>query len=375
MRFKRKAVWMGILLVMLVLMNVGCGESGKDVTVIDLSDEEISEIEKSVPEKSVPEKSESLPQPVKKVPIEKEESKAAVRVGVLKGPSGMGMSYLINQSNMNELKVNYEVVIAGSPDQLVGKIAKGDLDIIALPTNLAANLYQKTEGKVQLLGVNTLGVLYMLEKGTTIKKPREIAQKEILASGKGGSPEFVTDYIIKQIIQKEKNQPEITYAMEHNEVASALLAGKSQYAILPEPFVTTVMSKDPEVRILMDFTKEWRRITHGRQLPMGCIVVNKKFAEKNPDLVRTFINDYRESVDFVNTFTEKAGRLIVNQKIIQTEELAIKAIPRSKIVWVDAMKAKEDIVFYLTILLESNPKSIGGELPDDAFYYKIPKKE
>ena len=125
----------------------------------------------------------------------------------------------------------------------------------------------------------------------------------------------------------------------------------------------------------MDFTKEWRRITHGKQLPMGCIIVNKEFAKAHPELVRSFINDYRDSVNFVNTFTEKAAGLIVKQKFIETEELAKKAIPRSKIVWIDAMKAKEDITFYLTILLESNPKSVGGELPDDAFYYKIPKKE
>jgi NitT/TauT family transport system substrate-binding protein len=302
--------------------------------------------------------------------VEVETQKPVLKIGTLKGPTGMGMAYLMEQNELKTSAIDYTFDIVGAPDQLIGKIAQGEVQIAAVPTNLASILNTKTEGKIQLLAVNTLGVLYVVENGDSIQSIEDLKGVEMKSSGKGASPEFVLNYILNENQMTAGQDVIIDYALEHSELAATVAAGDTKIALLPEPFVTTVMAKNPDLRVALDLTKEWSKVTDNAILPMGAIVVNKAFAQENPEVIAQFMVEYKESVNFVNNNQVEAGKLIAKFEIIASPELATKAINGSSITLISAQDSKADIIKFYEILKGFNPQSIGGQVPDESFFYQ-----
>ncbi len=294
------------------------------------------------------------------------QDKTTINVAALKGPTGMGMIKLINDAEKGSTKNEYNITLAGSPDEITGKIVSGEIQIAALPINLAANLYNKTNGKIQLLALNTLGVLYVLEKGEEINSVSDLEGRKIFATGQGATPEYVLDYILK----KNNINAEVEYKTEHSELAALALSGNADIVMLPEPFVTNVLSKDAGFRIALDLTEEFEKVSEGTILSMGCIVVNKEFADKNRQAVNNFIDEYKASTEFVNNNISEASELIVKHGILASKELAEKAIPNCNIVCIDGSEMEQKIKGFYELLNEYNPNSIGGKLPGDDFYYR-----
>lgn len=294
------------------------------------------------------------------------QDKTQIKVAALKGPTGMGMIKLIDDSEKGNTKNDYSFTLAGSPDEVTGKIVSGEIQIAALPINLAANLYNKTNGKVQLLALNTLGVLYILEKGDGINSVSDLEGKKIYATGQGATPEYVLDYILK----KNSVNADVEFKTEHSELASLALAGNADILMLPEPFVTNVLSKDAGFRIALDLTEEFEKVSDGTVLSMGCIVVNKEFASKNKQAVKDFLDEYKASTDYVNKNVSEASELIAKHGIIASKELAEKAIPNCNIVFMDGSEMEQKIKGFYELLNEYNANSIGGKLPGEDFYYK-----
>lgn len=300
--------------------------------------------------------------------VEEPAVKPVLNIGTLKGPTGMGMVQLMENDQAQTSAIDYNFALAGAPDQLVGQIVKGEVDIAAVPSNLAAVLDVKTEGKVQLLGVNTLGVLFIMENGDTVQSLEDLSGKTILASGKGASPEYVINYILAENGLTEAVT--VDYAVEHSEAAAKTISGEAEISLLPQPFVTSALLSGESTRIALDLTKEWEKVTDGSVLPMGAIIVNKAFAEANPEVVRVFMDEYKESVEFVNGNPKEAGLLIEKFGILPKAALATKAIPNCNITLLDAQEAKPSVQKFLEILHGFNPKAVGGKLPGDAFYYE-----
>jgi NitT/TauT family transport system substrate-binding protein len=345
----KKQLLAGILCVLLA-MAVGCSKPAQ---------EPVAEAPVETPEEAVVEET-------PETPVEKE----VIRVAALKGPTGMGMSYLMEEDRLEASAVDYEFNIVGAPDQLVGKVVKGEVDIAALPTNLAAILDVKTDGKVQLLGINTLGVLYIVENGDTVHSIEDLRGKEVGATGKGATPEYVFNYLLSENGIALDQDIKVDYMMEHAELAAKVAAGDTKIALLPQPFVTTVMMGNPDVRIAVDLNQAWSESNEViNTLPMGAVVVNKAFAEAHPDAIRTFMEDYEASVNYVNENPQEAGLLIEKYGIIPKAAIATKAIPNCSITLISAQDAKADVVKYYEILKSFNPKSIGGQVPSDAFFY------
>ncbi len=294
------------------------------------------------------------------------QDKTTINVAALKGPTGMGMIKLIDDAEKGSTKNEYNITLAGSPDEITGKIVSGEIQIAALPINLAANLYNKTNGKIQLLALNTLGVLYVLEKGEEINSVSDLEGRKIFATGQGATPEYVLDYILK----KNNINAEVEYKTEHSELAALALSGNADIVMLPEPFVTNVLSKDAGFRIALDLTEEFEKVSEGTILSMGCIVVNKEFADKNRQAVNNFIDEYKASTEFVNNNISEASELIVKHGILASKELAEKAIPNCNIVFIDGSEMEQKIKGFYELLNEYNPNSIGGKLPGDDFYYR-----
>lgn len=291
-----------------------------------------------------------------------------VNVLALKGPTAMGMVGM-----MDENAGAYNFSIVASTDEVAPAIVQGKADIAAVPANLASVLYNNTEGEVQVLAVNTLGVIYIVESGEGIRGVEDLRDKTIYASGKGASPEYALNYILKgNGIDPEKDVA-IEWKSEHAECLAALMANENAIAMLPQPFVTTAQLKSENLRVALDLTEEWDRLQKDSTAPSamitGVVIGRKDFVAQNPDLVSAFLDDYRASVEFVNENVQEAAKLVGGFDIVP-ENVALKAIPECNITFIEGDEMQQMLGGYLNVLLEQNPKAVGGRLPAEDFYFK-----
>ena len=300
-----------------------------------------------------------------------EVDKLAVRVAALKGPTGMGMVKLMEDKELGTTELDYDFTLMGSPDELTGKIINGEVDVAAVPTNLASVIYNKTEGDIQLAAVNTLGVLYLMENGQDINDISDLKGKTVNISGKGATPDFAFQYILEKNGLKADEDVTLDFTLQHADLAAAVSAGDIDIALLPQPHVTTALMKNEDVRIALDITEEWSKVMEDEgQLVMGVIIVQRDFAENNKEALNTFLDEYKQSVEFVNEEIDEAAELIAKYEILPNTEIAKNAIPYCNIVYNDAQEAKSFIEEFYQVLYNFEPKSIGGQLTDDEFYYK-----
>ena len=298
---------------------------------------------------------------------------ADVNVMALKGPTAMGMVKLMDDADSGNVDTeNYSFEIAASADEVTPKLIQGDADIAAVPANLASVLYNKTEGQIQVMAVNTLGVLYIVENGDSVQSVTDLAGRTIYASGKGSTPDYALNFILEKNGLTPGTDVTIEWKSEHSECVSAIAQDPEGIAMLPQPFVTTAQTKNPDLRVALDLTEEWDKVMENEEtkssLLTGVVVVRKEFAEENPEAVEDFLDRYADSVDYVNNNVEDAAKLVGNYDIV-TEDVAVKAIPECNIVCITGEDMKEQLSGYLAVLKDANPESIGGELPGDDFYY------
>lgn len=297
----------------------------------------------------------------------KVQSPDKIRVATLMGPTGMGMAKLMDDSAKGTTKNIYEFTVASAPDQITPAVITGEVDIAAVPVNLASVLYQKTEKNVQLAAVNTLGVLYVLENGDTVHSVADLKGKSLMATGLGSNPEFVLNYILRQNGIDPESDLTIEYLTEHSELAAQMTGGEAALGMLPEPNVTAVLLNNPDVRIALDLTEEWNKVSD-HALVQGCIIVNKEFAEKYPAAVDTFLEEYGASVKYTQDAPEDAAALIESAGIVPKAAIARKALPNCNICLLTGDEMKDSVREMLQIFYDAEPKSVGGALPDDAFY-------
>lgn len=286
--------------------------------------------------------------------------KTDVRFAALKGPTGMGIAWLMEEARNKRAANRYEFVLAGAPDALVAKLVTGELDIAALPTNTIALLSQKTGGAVQALAINTLGVLYVVERGETVRSAADLEGKTVVAAGKGTTVEAIASRLFGDKVT-------VDFVAEHAEAVAQAAAGKYALALLPEPFVTSLTGQNADFRVALDMTALWRESGAGA-LPMGGIAVRREFAEKNPEAVKAFLAEYAASVAFANEHPEDAAKLIGKFEIMPAA-VAEAAIPRSNMVCIAGDEMKQLLAPYFEVLLAENPLLIGGQAPADSFYY------
>lgn len=292
--------------------------------------------------------------------------KTDVDVVALKGPTGMGMVKLMEEDA--SVYNNYNFTLAAAPTEIVGLISNGSADIAACPLNLAATLYKKTQGAVQIIAVNTLGTLYILENGSTVTDVASLKGKTIYASGQGATPEYVLNYLLeKNGIDKEKDV-EIIWKAEHAEVATLMASGEAEICLLPEPNVTAVQLQNADTRIALDMTKEWEKVAEGK-LAMGCLIATKEYIDNNADSLKAFLKEYSASVDAVNENTDEICSLIAEKGIVPKAPVAKKAIPNCNIVCITGNEMKDIAKSNFDMLFNADPKSIGGELPNESIYF------
>ena len=328
-------------------------------------------------EETQPQQTEQVEQPAKtpeEKPAEKPTEKTKVNLAALSGPTALGMLELLEQNEKGKAANDYQVTLATAPDEVVAKVVSGELDIAAVPTNVAATLYNKTQGGVQLAALNTMGVLYILEKGDSIQSMADLRGKTIYASGKGATPEYALNYILEQNGLTPGKDVTIEWKSEHAECVAALTSDEDGIAMLPQPFVATAQAKNSDIRIALDLTEEWDAVQQDEANPSslltGVVIARTEFIENRPEELDAFLNSYGDSVKFVNENTEEAAELIGEYNIVPAA-VAVKALPYCNIVLIESTDMKEKLSGYLSVLFEQNPKSVGGQLPGDAFYYGV----
>ncbi len=307
---------------------------------------------------------------------------AAFKIAALKGPTAMGLvklmkdndemtSALLSSAKPYEGEVGnlYTFTLAGSADEVTPALIKGELDMACVPANLAAVLYGKTDGALEVLAVNTLGVLYIVESGDTVQSMADLKGKTIVAAGKGSTPEYALRYLLSENGIDPDNDVTIDWKSEHSECVAALASGQAAIALLPQPFVTVAQTKIEGLRMALDLTAEWDKLDNGSGLITGVIVARREVVDANPDAVDAFLKDYAASVEWVNGNTAEAAQLISEYGIVEAAPVAEKALPYCNIVCITGSEMKEKLSGYLQVLSDAEPASVGGALPGEDFYY------
>lgn len=287
------------------------------------------------------------------------------KVIALKGPTGMGMAKMITD---NDSKYTFE--IASSPDDAKSAIISGSVDIAAIPTNLASVLYNKTNGGIKVLALNTEGVLYILDATGTINSVEDLRGKTIGATGQGSTPEYILRFILKENGIDPDNDVTLQFYSEHAELATLMAEGKVEIGMLPEPNVTTALTKNSNLVKALSLTEEWNKVAPESALVQGCIVARTEFIEQYPDSVKVFLSEYEASVNYIKD-ADDASALIANLGIVPAEAIAKKALPSCNICYYDSNSdLEEKLSGFLEVLYSFNPAAVGGKLPDSAFYYE-----
>lgn len=286
-------------------------------------------------------------------------SSAPVAVATLSGPTGMGMISMFSNDA-------YDISLLTNPDEISPKLINGEVSVAAIPSNLAAVIYNKTNGGIKTLAVNTMGVLYILENGDTVNSLADLSGKTIYATGQGATPEYVLQKILDANGVKNVT---VQFMGAHADLANAMAAGSVKLAMLPEPFVSAVLAKNSDVSVKIDVNNEWKNIFgEDAGIPMGVTVVTKDFAQ-NKDAVDKLIADLSASVDYVASDPEAAAADIAKAGIVASKEIAASSIPRCGISFITGEACKSKLDDYFSVMFDSNPKSLGGALPGDDFYY------
>ena len=304
---------------------------------------------------------------------EEKDDPTPINIVALKGPTAMGMIEMMSKAEDGTLDGHeYSFTLLAAPDEVAPLIIQGKADIAAVPANLASVIFNKTEGGVQVINVNTLGVIYIVEKGESITGVADLKGKTIYASGQGATPEYALRFILSENGIDPDSDVTIEWKSEHAECLSALMESEDAIAMLPQPFVATAMTKAEGLRVALDLTEEWDKTKagseQGSQLITGVTIVRKEFAEEHPEAVDDFLAHYDESVEFVNASVAEAAQMIERFDIVPAA-VAEKAIPECNIVCVTGGAMKDALGGYLGVLAEQNPQAVGGQVPSDDFYY------
>ena len=305
------------------------------------------------------------PTPSETAPAEKQ----TVNLAVLKGPSGVGAAKLLADSDAGETANDYAYSIMADNTEIVAGLSGGSLDIAAVTSNVAANLYNKTNGGIQIAAVSGLGVLYILENGNTVQSMADLKGQTLYATGQGANPEYVLNYLLTEN-GVDPAEVDIQWKTA-DEVSALMVSGEARLCMMPVPAATAIQMSNPDVREALDLSAEWDGLNNGSHLTMTCIAVRTAFAQEHPEAVENFLADYAASVEYVKGDPAAASELVAQYGITPKAKIAELAIPKCSLVCITGKVDMADAIQgYFEVLSAANPDALGGSIPDDGFYFE-----
>ncbi len=301
----------------------------------------------------------------------KQEETVTIRVGAMSGPTAMGLVKLMEDAEAGSTKNTYEFAeLSTDAAAFTAPLAKGELDIAMVPANLASVLYNNTDGGVQVLAINNLGVLNILERGTTVSDWEDLKGKTLFATGQGAVPEYNLRYLLNvKGIDPDKDLT-IRWCADTTEALSLLSETEGSIAMLPQPFATAALKQVEDLRLVFDLNEEFNALNTGVTMVTGVCVVRTEFAKEHPTAVADFLSEYEASMKYTEEHPSEAAALIEKRGIVAKAPIAEAALPGCHLQFIAGSEMKKVLSAYLQILFEQNAKAVGGSLPADAFYYE-----
>lgn len=293
-------------------------------------------------------------------------SSQKIQFAALKGPSGIGMIRLFDSAPQIP-DASVQMIAVPSADLMAAKVISGEYDIAVLPVNMAAKL-RSAGVPIVMAAIVGDGMVSFLTSDPSVKSLADLAGKDVYVAGQGATP----DYLLQRLLVKAGMDPakdlRLSYSLPYPEMAAALAGGKIQYAVLPEPFATVALAANPSLRTPLDLGALWKGATGQASYPMTALVVSAKLAAARPDAVRAILKAVSDSIAWVKANPAEAGALVEKNDLGLKAPVAAKAIPRSAYVYVPAPASRPAVEALLGVFLELAPASVGGKLPDNAFY-------
>ena len=291
-------------------------------------------------------------------------------VFMISGPTGIGAANLMQADEAGTAKGDYEFTVVAAPTEIVAKISNKEADIAAVATNMAASIYNKTNGGVTVLAVNTLGVLNVLTNGTEITSLADLKGKKVYTTGQGANPEYVIDYLLTKNGVNPDTDLDLQFKAEGTELVTVWATEPDAVIIAPQPVATSILNKYEGSKLTIDLTDEWEKVGDGSALMMGCVIVRNEFLKENPDTVKLFLEEYEASIKKANEDVDGTATLCEKFGIVAKSALAKKAIPASNVCFVTGTEMKTKLSGYPAVLFAADKKAVGGKLPADDFYYE-----
>lgn len=295
-----------------------------------------------------------------------------VRVGSMKGPTTMGLLNLQSQSEGGTAEQAYDFTMVTAADELVSKVVGGEVDIALVPANMASVLYNKTQGGVSVIDINTLGVLYIVASDDSITSMDDLKGRTLYLTGKGTTPDYALQYLLKENGLTTEDVA-LEYKSEPTEVASVLSQQPDAVGLLPQPFATVACQQNETLKNILNLTEEWDKVSESSSLVTGVTIVKNDFLNEHPEAVKTFMEEHKSSSEYANANVEETAEAVAAAGIIEKAPIAAKAIPFCNITYIDGEDMKTKLSGYLQTLFDLDPSSVGGALPADDFYYLTDK--
>ena len=384
---RKKVVTIMTVIAMSLAAITGCGAGAQESSVTDTTTVE-SETAENVNDAGEAEEAEDLSNvneaedvndasETEDVNDTGDDEAVTVRIGSLKGPTSMGLVYLMDQADKGETANNYKFTMTAAADELLPSMISGDLDIVLIPANVASVLYNRTEGGVSVIDINTLGVLYMVSGDDTIQSMEDLKGKTVYLTGKGTTPDYVLQYLLKENGLTETDVA-LEYKSEATEVAAVLAESPESIGVLPQPFVTAACAQNEELSVVMDLTEQWDAVQDvdgstqdgiKSRLVTGVTVVRNGFLDEHKAAVDKFLEEHEASAVYANEHVEEAAELVATAGIIEKAPVAVKAMPQCNITYIDGDDMRMALSGYLAVLAKQDASSVGGGLPGYDFYY------
>jgi len=305
------------------------------------------------------------------IPQNSEVTYADANVYVLSGPTGIGAANLKSKADKKETAVNYNVTVVAKPDEVVAKISNGEADIAAIATNLAAKLYNKTNGGISILAVNTLGDLNVVTpEGVEVASLADLKGKKVYTTGQGSNPEYIINYLFEKNGINKDTDLTLEFKAEGTELLTVWANDPTAVIIAPQPVATTLTVQNPKAKIAIDLTDEWEKLGDGSALMMGCVVVRNEYLKENKATVDKFMEEYKASVEAANKDIDGTAALCETYGIVAKAAIAKKAIPNCNLCFISGNEMKTKLSGYLNVLFNADKTAVGGKLPEDGFYYE-----
>ncbi|MBP5181027.1 MAG: ABC transporter substrate-binding protein [Clostridiales bacterium] len=295
-----------------------------------------------------------------------QEDNVKVRIGSLSGPTTIGIINLMDDVNNGTVDADYEFTVATQPDEIAAALNAGDLDIALIPANLAAVLYNRTEGGIRVIDINTYGVLYCITSDTSITSVSDLSGKTVITTGQGATPEYAMNYLLEQYGVTDCT---LDFKTEGAEVVAALGQDPSLIAVLPQPAATAAMVQNPDLQIAFSLDDAWNEVTSDSRLVTGVTVARTEFIEAHPNAIASFEVYHHNSVIEIENNLDATAQLVVDQGIVGALPVAQRAIPLCNIDSVNGAQMRSELESYLQTLYDANPESVGGAMPGEDFYY------